>query len=190
MTKKKRHQCHLAKNTNLTSVLFLTLNRRMMHDELETDEQLEVMLPVDTVAERWGDAVASGFTVVPNSLIRAQAELGLTPNDVVVLLNLLTHWWHRDRLPFPRTSVIAKRSGLSNRTVQRSLKTLQHKGLVKKIRGADQRSRYELDGLRNALSSYAMMDLWYRPNLIWPAPGERQKIEEGEGVQNPLPRQP
>ena len=162
----------------------------MIQDELEVDDQSEKLLPVDTVAGRWGDAVASGFTVVPNSLLRAQAVLGLTPNDVVVLLNLLTHWWHRDRLPFPRTSTIAKRSGLSNRTVQRSLKTLQRKGLVRKILGADQRSRYELDGLRKALSSYAMMDSWSRPNLIRPAPREPQRIEEGEGVQNPLPRQP
>ena len=161
-----------------------------MQDALEIDNQFQEFSPVDTVAERWGDAVASGFTVVPNSLLRAQAKLGLTPNDVVVLLNLLTHWWHRDRLPFPRTSAIAKRSGLSDRTVQRSLKTLQGKGLVRKTRGADQRSHYDLDGLRKALSSYAMRDPWYRPNIIRPAPGETQRIEAGEGVQNPLPRQP
>ena len=162
----------------------------MIKNVLENFDQSEELLPVDTIAERWGDAVASGFTAVPNSLIRAQVELGLTPNDIVVLLNLLVHWWYRDRLPFPRTSIIATRTGLSQRTVQRTLATLQRKGLVTKIRGADQRSRYELDGLRKALSSYAVMDPWNRPNLIRLAPGEPRRFEEGEGLQNPLPRQP
>lgn len=162
----------------------------MINNELENVDPSEELLPVDTIAERWGDAVASGFTVVPNSLIRAQVGLGLTPNDIVVLLNLLVHWWYRDRLPFPRTSVIAKRTGLSQRTVQRSLKTLRKKGLVVKIRGADQRSRFDLDGLRTALSRHAINDPWNRPNKIR-APGELRRTDEaGEGLQNPSPRQP
>lgn len=160
-----------------------------MNNAFENAGHSEEWLPVDTIAERWGDAVASGFTVVPNSLIRAQVELGLTANDIVVLLNLLVHWWHRDRLPFPRTSVIAKRTGLSRRTVQRALKSLQKKGLVVKIRGADQRSRFDLDGLRTALSKHAINDPWHRPNTVR-APGELRRIEAGEGLQNPSPRQP
>lgn len=160
-----------------------------MNNAFENAGQSEEFLPVDTIAERWGDAVASGFTVVPNSLIRAQAELGLTPNDIVVLLNLLVHWWHHDRLPFPRTNVIAKRTGLSQRTVQRALKSLQKNGLVVKIRGADQRSRFDLDGLRTALSKHAINDPWHRPNKVR-APGDLRRIEAGEGLQNPSPRQP
>ncbi len=161
----------------------------MINNVFENFYQSEEPLPVDTIAERWGDAVASGFTVVPNSLIRAQVGLGLTPNDIVVLLNILVHWWHSDRLPFPRTSVIAKRTGLRQRTVQRSLKTLRKKGLVVKIRGADQRSRFDLDGLRTALSKHAINDPWHRPNKVR-APGELPRIEAGEGLQTPSPRQP
>ncbi len=161
----------------------------MTKNALENVDQSEELLPVDTIAERWGDAVASGFTAVPNSLIRAQVGLGLTPNDIVVLLNILVHWWHSDRLPFPRTSVIAKRTGLSHRTVQRSLQTLQKKGLVVRIRGADQRSRCDLDGLQTALSRHAINDPWHRPNKVR-APGELRRTEAGEGLQNPSPRQP
>ena len=160
-----------------------------MDNEFEDAGQSEEALPVDTIAERWGDAVASGFTAVPNSLIRAQVGLGLTPNDIVVVLNILVHWWSSDRLPFPRTSVIAKRTGLSQRTIQRSLKTLQKKGLVVIIRGADKRSRFDLDGLRTALSRLAINDPWNRPNKVR-APGELRRTEAGEGLQNPSPRQP
>lgn len=161
----------------------------MIKNVLENFDQSEEPLPVDTIAERWGDAVASGFTAVPNSLIRAQVGLGLTPNDIVVVLNILVHWWSSDRLPFPRTSVIAKRTGLSQRTVQRSLKTLRKKGLVVRIRGANQPSRFDLDGLITALSWHAINDPWNRPNKVR-APGELPRTEAGEGLQNPSPRQP
>ena len=161
-----------------------------MQDAVEIIDDFEELSPVDTVAERWGAAVASGFTVVPNSLLRAQSELGLTAVDVVVLLNLLVHWWHRDRLPFPRTNAIAKRTGLSNRTIQRSLKELQGKGLVRKLRGADDRTRYELDGLQKALSSYATRDPWYRPHLIRATPGETRNSEAPEGHPSPSAKAP
>ena len=154
-----------------------------MTDETMNLSQSERSLPVDTVAERWGDAVASGFTAIPNTLIQAQVKLGLTPTDIVVLLNLLVHWWHRDRLPFPRTSVIAKRTGLSPRTVQRVLANLQKKKLLKIIRDADQQSRFDLNGLKTALSELAVRDPWNRPHKIRTSE-ELQEKEAGMSLQN------
>jgi hypothetical protein len=144
-------------------------------------KSLEVAgMPVDTLAERWGDAVAAGFTPVPNALLRAQASLGLSSTDVVVVLNILMHWWHRDRLPYPRPVAIAKRSGLSARTVQRSLSDLEKKGLIRRVRARTKveksdavikqfrrmRAHYDVSGLREKLVAAARGDVWYRPGVV------------------------
>ena len=61
-----------------------------------------------------------------------QRELGLDQTDMLVLLNLTSYWWFKDRPPFPRTNVIAKRMGVSSRTVQRALKKLEAKGYIRR----------------------------------------------------------
>lgn len=146
----------------------------------------ELLLPVDTIAERWGAAVDAGFVAVPNALVRAQDKLGLSPTDLVVLLNILMHWWHRDRRPTPRSTAIAKRSGIGHRTVQRSLRRLEKLGLLQRIRVAKDRTEYSLDGLRDQLASYARQDVWYRPELRMEASGIG--FGAGAGLQNPNPQ--
>lgn len=125
----------------------------------------EEPLPVDSIPDRWGDAVNAGFIAVPNVLVRAQAKLDLSPIDVVVILNIILHWWHRDRRPSPRSTAIAKRSGLGHRTVQRSLRRLESLGLIRRIRIAKDKTEYSLDGLIETLEFYAKQDVWYRPEL-------------------------
>lgn len=143
------------------------------------------LLPVDSIAERWGPAVDAGFVAVPNALFRAQDKLGLSPTDLVVLCNILMHWWHRDRSPTPRSTAIAKRSGIGHRTVQRSLRRLEKLGLVERVRVAKDKTEYKLDGLRDQLAYQARSDVWYRPELRKAAPGT--EIRAGAGLQNPNP---
>ena len=145
----------------------------------------DYLLPVDTIAERWGSAVDAGFVAVPNALVRAQDKLGLSPTDLVVLLNILMHWWHRDRRPTPRSTAIAKRSGIGHRTVQRSLRRLEKLGLLQRIRTAKDKTEYNLDGLRDQLAVQARSDVWYRPELRRGTPGA--DFGAGAGLQNPNP---
>lgn len=156
-----------------------------------------VSLPVDTIKERWGQAVDAGFTPVPNVLLRAQAKIGLSPTDMIVVLNLMLHWWHHDRMPHPRTSAIAKRSGLSARTVQRSLKELEKKGLITRHRGRTEKiegrfrkqaAHYDLSPLRTRLSDFAQSDQWYRPEVVKNA-SEGTERRAGSGVQTRDPKQ-
>lgn len=84
------------------------------------------------VFERWGQALAGGFQVVPNELFRLQRMLGLSSHQVVILLNLSMHWWKKKNLPFVGPNIIAKRMGVSRRTVERQLKELCDKGLVQR----------------------------------------------------------
>ena len=144
------------------------------------DTNDDEVLPTGTVSERWGEAVDAGFIPLPNVLVRVQARLGLSANDMVVVLNILLHWWHLDRLPYPRSTAIAKRSGLGLRTVQRSLGRLEKKGLITRVRGPIGRTRYDPAGLREALARLARGDVWRRPGLV-------RKEGAGVGLQNPEP---
>src|SRR5665213_3675946 len=79
---------------------------------------------------KWGIALDGGFQVLPDLLLRYQRDLKLTPNDVVVLLNLTMAWWDQDRPPFPRMTTIARRMNASERTVQRSIERLRKARLL------------------------------------------------------------
>src|SRR5688572_11510931 len=83
---------------------------------------------------KWGQAVTSarngGFQIVPNLLLRRQDQLGLSPQELVVLLNITMHWWEPTDWPHPRANVIAARMGISPRSVERHIERLQALGLV------------------------------------------------------------
>ena len=113
-----------------------------------------------TAQEKWGVALDQGFQILPNLLVRTQHHLGLTPLDVVVLLNLNLHWWKRDDLPFPRPAIIANRVGVTRRTVERSLQRLEKKGFIRRLpperlRSGSKIRKISLDGLVEKLSSAA-----------------------------------
>lgn len=151
--------------------------------------------PTNAIVQRWGDAVSAGFTPVPNALLRAQAKLGINPTQMVVLLNILLHWWESERLPFPSTPAIAKRSGLSARTVQRCIRELERKDLLRRERGRPsvvdnkvqrKRARYDFSGLREKLEEAARHDVWYRPDVVRRAPPGTERRARTD-LQNPNP---
>jgi hypothetical protein len=82
------------------------------------------------IQEKWGQALQAGFQVVPNVLIRAQNQLGLDPIDVVILLNLTAHWWEKKDRPYISPARIAKRMGVTTRTVERHLRELERKEFI------------------------------------------------------------
>jgi DNA-binding MarR family transcriptional regulator len=116
-------------------------------------------------ADKWREAAKAGFQLLPDLLLRHQADLGLTATDLVVLINLTMHWWYSDQRPFPRSSTIARRMGIDRRTVQRSLAKLSEEGLVEKVTEnlADGRERQvcDLTGLQRRLSDLAKSDPVY-----------------------------
>ena len=115
------------------------------------------------IRKRWRGAVTAaetGFTAVPDILIRSQAQLGLSPTEMVVLLNILLHWWRDDEWPYPRISTIGERMGTSRRTVERAIRSLQEKGLVihrksELIGNGPAARRFDLSGLIDVLRSRA-----------------------------------
>ena len=84
-----------------------------------------------TFKQKWGPETSSvGFTPFPSTLLFAQAELGLTPIEMNIILNLLVHWWEKDKYPYPSQKAIAYRMGVSSRTVQSTLLDLEEKKLI------------------------------------------------------------
>jgi predicted transcriptional regulator len=85
-----------------------------------------------TIKEKWQGAVTegSGFVAIPMALLRLQSRYKLSPTDMLVLINLLAHWWEPDRSVFPRSTTIAKRMGVDKRTIQRATHKLMTIGLL------------------------------------------------------------
>jgi len=106
------------------------------------------------VAEVWGDAISnkSGFVAIPMALLRLQSQLEISPTDFGVLTNLLAHRWRSGDVVFPRTTTIAKRMGVTSRTVQRSTQRLVRLGYIAKVKTTNGMQAYDASPLGRRLS--------------------------------------
>ena len=110
---------------------------------------------------KWGqDVWELGFNSVPAILFHGQRRLGLSCNQMCVLLQLADYWWDASRKPFPSKEDLSLRVGLSERQVQRIIAALEKKGYVKRIeRRLPKRGKtsneYDLSGLVQALAKLA-----------------------------------
>ena len=85
------------------------------------------------IEQKWGRALEpAGFQAFPNLLLTQQRALGLSNMDLVILLHLNRMWWTREADPFPRPARIAAQMGVHRRSVERCLKGLEEKGLIKR----------------------------------------------------------
>ena len=105
--------------------------------------------------QKWGEALNDGFVLIPAALLRHQNKLELDCGETLVLINLLMAWWKPGDMPFPRTSVLAKRMQVSTRTVQRHIENLEKKELIRRVwqkfetqKGSARRfAKYDLSGI-------------------------------------------
>ena len=117
---------------------------------------------------KWGIAGRAGYQLVPNVLLRAQKHLEIDAVDVVILLNLSLHWWGPFNPPFPSPARISERMGVSRRTVERRLETLEKRGFLKRLpptapaEGKPKVRSFELSGLVEKLENAAMTGLVQR----------------------------
>ena len=109
--------------------------------------------------QKWGNALLAGFQAVPNILVLEHKQMKLDPVDVLILLNLNMHWWSANDHPYPKASLIAERVGVTKRTIERRLKTLEKKKLIERLpvemRGRTPVRRFRLAGLVEELSKRA-----------------------------------
>jgi predicted transcriptional regulator len=107
-----------------------------------------------SIKEKWQGAVTqgSGFVAIPMALLRLQAKYDLAATELLVLINLLAHWWDPGRAVYPRSTTIAKRMGVDTRTIQRATQKLERKGLLSRSKRADGRRVFTFDNLVQKLA--------------------------------------
>lgn len=116
-----------------------------------------------SITDKWGLRASSlGWVAIPTLLLFSQRELKITSAEMNVLLNLIVHWWEKSENPFPSQAAIVHRTGLSLKTVQRALTSLEKKKLIVKIATsrADPitkgRTMYDLSPLVNELDKVSV----------------------------------
>lgn len=102
-----------------------------------------------------------GFTPIPAIILERQEALGLDPVDLNIILQLAFHWRERERLPYPSKKTLAKRMGVTARTVQRRLAALEAEGFIKRLsrtlkNGGNDSNEYSLDGLIEKAKPFAV----------------------------------
>lgn len=141
------------------------------------------MKELNNFREKWGEKTSDyGWVAIPSILFFYQKELDINPTEMNVLTNLLLHWWESDKKPYPAQSSIARRMGVSTRTVQRALDSLDEKKIITKNRTSIHspvykgRNIYDLAPLVKILNSISSQE----PNLksyIAKRPSTEEKVD-------------
>ena len=79
---------------------------------------------------KWRTSLRAGWTVIPSVLVRALPRLHLDANGLAVLICLIDYWWAPEDLPWPSKKLLAETLGVSERTIQRTLRRLQEEKLI------------------------------------------------------------
>ena len=104
--------------------------------------------------KKWGNKVMKlGFCIFPSLLLKSQARLGLSAQQLAVLLQIIDHWWEPNRWPYPSKKTLAARLNLSDKQIQRHIADLEKRGFLERIpRYASNHrgklsNKYDLSGL-------------------------------------------
>lgn len=141
----------IVKSSNL--LVWNTLMAEKQGTKTATVVQLRPAITTLESEKKWGKAVMKlGFSILPSLIFRAQRRLGLSPVQLVVLLQIADYWWDQGRKPHPGKTTIGERLDLSARQVQRHIADLEKAGFLKRIeRRAPHRGKltneYDLTGL-------------------------------------------
>lgn len=115
--------------------------------------------------KKWGKpAIAAGFTLFPSVLLHKQHALGLDCIDVVIILQILKHWWHAESAPYPSQVQLAKTMNIDLSTIKRHLARLKSAGLVTwtsrtSKHGGQASNAYDLSGLIKHVHEFAVEEL-------------------------------
>ncbi|MFA1827124.1 helix-turn-helix domain-containing protein [Xanthomonas campestris] len=103
----------------------------------------------------WGRPVVRfGYAAIPSILLQGQRRLGLNNTQAMICIHLLDYWHHEDRRPFPSKRDLARRMGVTEKTIQTNISALEKAGIIRreyrKTASGDFNSNiYHLDGLIN-----------------------------------------
>ena len=102
------------------------------------------------------DSVFTGGVPIPDLFFSINKyiyspEKHISPQEMIILLRLLSLWKGKPSYPAPSKSVLADEMGLSSRQIQRILSSLEEKGYIAKISQYENNARvenvYDLTGI-------------------------------------------
>jgi DNA-binding MarR family transcriptional regulator len=110
-------------------------------------------------ANKWSSAIEEhGYTNIPNLLLFKRKALGITPNELLVIMCIESFRWDR-RDPWPSEASISKRAHISTRSVRRLISSLESKQLVTRAHRRGQTNIYQMSPLIRKLDQYAISSL-------------------------------
>lgn len=122
-------------------------------DETVVKFPKEATKQVSSTERIWGKKVLRhGYTAIPSILIRSQARLGLNSLQMNILMQLLDYLIDPGRMPFPTKKELAKRIGITDKTIQLNIRKLESAGFLdretRRTAAGDWNSNiYHLNGL-------------------------------------------
>ena len=105
-----------------------------------------------SIAERWGGLVDS-FVPLLDVFVQQYVKLGLDNGDFAIITQLCSFKWSAAN-PYPSIATLAKRTGLSPRTVQRHVEKLERRGIVKRVPRDHSTNEYDLWPLFEKLGNF------------------------------------
>jgi len=118
-----------------------------------------------SIEAKWGGPITkAGWTGIPNILIRRQRTLGIDALDLNILLHLLSYWWEDENHPHPSKETLAQAMDVSPSTIQRRIRSMEARGLLKRIERRREKNRsetnlYDLTLLRDLLEPHALQEI-------------------------------
>jgi hypothetical protein len=116
--------------------------------------------PKSAAVEKWSALVMNrGFVMLPAIIVRGQRRLGLSPTQLVILLNLIDWWIHPDSIPWTSKKLLAQRIGIGERQLQRQIAQMEKIGYLQRVERVTGRGKrpnsYDLSGLVARLKALA-----------------------------------
>ena len=119
------------------------------------EDQNSASIPNRSLAARWGSQLIfdEGYVAVPAAFLRNYTRLELSNSELVFILQLMSFKWN-ENAPFPSYKTVAQRMGITTEMARRHAKSLEEKGLLKRVKRTGQSNAFDLRPLTAALESF------------------------------------
>lgn len=109
--------------------------------------------------QKWGRSVVqSGWTSVPNVLLKNASHLKLDPTETLTLIYLIRFWWKAKDHPFPSVTKTSEEMGVTRKTMSKKFASLKEKGFITEVKTRGGVTQYSLEGLVQKLKELAQVD--------------------------------
>lgn len=103
--------------------------------------------PNYSFSQKWPNTISKqGFTQIPNALLEGQAKLKITNPELAVIIQCLKYKWS-SKNPYPSVDGIARTMGQHPDTTRRLFRTLERKGLIRRVFRTGDKNEYDFSPL-------------------------------------------